>query len=134
MHQFIKFILFWNDTLHVLDGLSVHPSSSRLYIQQQAYVTKILLSACYQVPASKTERLSETCRVSFQNKIKFDTLVHVVGFTTEISIIIFISFHFFIEIHRSLLVHDQDIEYVYNYPITQHINIFATYIIHYISI
>ena len=24
MHQFIKFILFWNDTLHVLDGLSVH--------------------------------------------------------------------------------------------------------------
>jgi len=24
MHQCIKFILFWNDTLHVLDGLSVH--------------------------------------------------------------------------------------------------------------
>ena len=31
-----------------------------------------------------TERPSETCRVSFQNKIKFDTLVHLVGFTTEI--------------------------------------------------
>ena len=36
----------------------------------------------------------------------------------------YVSFHFifhfiFIEIHRSLLVHDQDIEYVYNYPITQ---------------
>jgi len=24
MHQCIKFILFWNDTLHVLDGLSIH--------------------------------------------------------------------------------------------------------------
>ena len=24
MHQCIKFILFWNDTLHVSNGLSVH--------------------------------------------------------------------------------------------------------------
>jgi hypothetical protein len=24
MHQFLKFILFWNTTLHVSDGLSVH--------------------------------------------------------------------------------------------------------------
>jgi len=24
MHQCIKFVLFWNDTLHVSDGLSVH--------------------------------------------------------------------------------------------------------------
>jgi len=24
MHQFLKFILFWNNTLHVLDGLSVN--------------------------------------------------------------------------------------------------------------
>jgi len=24
MHQWIKFILFWNDTLLVFDGLSVH--------------------------------------------------------------------------------------------------------------
>jgi len=24
MYECIKFILFWNDTLHVLDGLSVH--------------------------------------------------------------------------------------------------------------
>jgi len=24
MHQCLKFILFWNDTLHVSDGLSVH--------------------------------------------------------------------------------------------------------------
>jgi len=24
MHQCIKFILFWNDALHVSDGLSIH--------------------------------------------------------------------------------------------------------------
>jgi len=24
MHQFLKFILFWNNTLHVSDGLSFH--------------------------------------------------------------------------------------------------------------
>ena len=24
VHQFLKFILFWNNTLHVSDGLSVH--------------------------------------------------------------------------------------------------------------
>jgi len=24
MHQFLKFIIFWNNTLHVSDGLSVH--------------------------------------------------------------------------------------------------------------
>jgi hypothetical protein len=24
MHQFLKFILFWNNTLHDSDGLSVH--------------------------------------------------------------------------------------------------------------
>jgi len=24
MHQCVKFILFWNDALHVSDGLSVH--------------------------------------------------------------------------------------------------------------
>jgi len=24
MHQCVKFILFWNDTLHVSNGLSVH--------------------------------------------------------------------------------------------------------------
>jgi len=53
MYQCIKFILFWNDTLHVSDSWSW------------------------------TEGPSETCRVSFQNK--FDTLVHLVGFTIEIS-------------------------------------------------
>jgi len=46
---------------------TVFPSiirSSTLYIQQQAFVRQILLSA-----GRKTKRPSETCRVSFQNKI-----------------------------------------------------------------
>jgi hypothetical protein len=30
------------------------------------------------------ERPSETCRVLFQNKINFEKLVHLVGFTVEI--------------------------------------------------
>ena len=33
-----------------------------------------------------TEKPSETCRVSFQNKINVDTLVHLVGFTIKINI------------------------------------------------
>ena len=42
MHQCIKFVLFWNYTLHVSGGLSVHHQEfSRLYIQQQAYVKHI---------------------------------------------------------------------------------------------
>jgi len=43
MHQCLKFILFWNNTLHVSDGLSVHHQDSRLHIQRQSYVKQILL-------------------------------------------------------------------------------------------
>ena len=46
MHHCIKFILFWND---IYMFRTVFPSiirGSRLYIQQQAYVKQVLLSAC----------------------------------------------------------------------------------------
>jgi len=68
MHQCIKFNLFWNDTLPVSDGYSVHHqefktvhtatgicqtdtavcllAGTRWNIQQQAFVKQILLSAC----------------------------------------------------------------------------------------
>jgi len=39
MRQCIKFILFWNDTLHVSDGLSVHHQEFKTFVKQ------ILLSA-----------------------------------------------------------------------------------------
>jgi len=43
MHQCLKFILFWNYTLHFSVGFSVHHQDSRLYIQRQSYVKQILL-------------------------------------------------------------------------------------------
>jgi len=30
MHQFLKFILFWNNTLHVTDGLSIHDQEFKI--------------------------------------------------------------------------------------------------------
>jgi len=42
MQHCIKFILFWNHTLHVSDGLSVRHQFTT-YIQQQVYVKQILL-------------------------------------------------------------------------------------------
>jgi len=41
MHKFLKFILFWNNTLHVSDGLSVHHQEIKLFIQQQVYVQSL---------------------------------------------------------------------------------------------
>jgi len=45
MHQCIKFILFWNDTLHVSDGLSVHHQEFKTV---HTVTKQIQLSACYQ--------------------------------------------------------------------------------------
>ena len=46
MLQFLKFVLFWNNTLHVSEVFPSIIRSSRLYIQQQVYVEQILLPAC----------------------------------------------------------------------------------------
>ena len=43
MHQCIKFILFWDDTLHVSDGLSVHYQQFKTV---HTAVKQTLLSAC----------------------------------------------------------------------------------------
>ena len=43
MHQCIKFILFWNDTLNVSDGLSVHHQQLKT---AHTAVKQILLTAC----------------------------------------------------------------------------------------
>ena len=34
--------VFWNNTLRVSDGLSVHRKESRLYIQHEVYVIQVL--------------------------------------------------------------------------------------------
>jgi len=49
MHQYIKFILFWNDTLHVSDGLSVHHQEFNIVHTE---TKQILLSACYQADSN----------------------------------------------------------------------------------
>ena len=100
--------LFWNETLHVSDSSSVHHQefftvhtvmvyviqvfwqlASRIRMERSSIL--ILLASCQQTCITYTiavctvksswwwtEELSETCRVSFQNK--FEKLVHLVGF------------------------------------------------------
>jgi hypothetical protein len=46
MHQCIKFILFWNDTLHVSDGLSVHHQEFKAVHTANK---QILLSALFDI-------------------------------------------------------------------------------------
>jgi len=88
MHQCIKFILFWNDILHVSDGLSVHHQKLKtlqtatgicqtdtavclLASRQQCLFDECLLLFVVFNSWWWTERPSETCRVSFKNKINF---------------------------------------------------------------
>jgi hypothetical protein len=90
MHQFHKFILSWNSTCF---GEFVCPSSGvySLYTQQW-YMSYRFVDSCRtgaHAPARQllslrlinswwTDELSETCRISWQNK--FVKLVHLVGF------------------------------------------------------
>ena len=96
---------FWNVTLHVSDGLSAHHQEFKT-VHTATCICQTDTAVCllagtaskqtavnvWQMPVAVctvlnswwwTERQSKTCRVSFQNK--FDTLVHLVGFTIEIS-------------------------------------------------
>ena len=60
--QYLKFILFWNNTLHVSDGLSVrHQDSETVYTASG--ICTVLGSWWW------TDRPSETCRMLFQNKM-----------------------------------------------------------------
>jgi hypothetical protein len=100
--------LFWNETLHVSDNFSVHHQEFFTIYTAMVYVLQfcrqisnrirlelisilILPASCQQTRVTYTiavstvknswcwtEELSETCRVSFQNK--FEKLVHLVGF------------------------------------------------------
>ena len=82
MHQCINFISFWNDTLHVSDGLSVHHQEFKT-VHTATGICQTDTADCLLTDSSIclvavstvlncwwwTERPSETCRVSFQNKI-----------------------------------------------------------------
>ena len=49
MHQCFKFILFWNDTVHVSDGLSVRHQHFK---SVHTATKQILLTACWQAHSS----------------------------------------------------------------------------------
>ena len=85
-------ILFWNETLHVWDSSSVHHQEFFTVHTAMVYVVQVCgqLASCLQTCTTYTvavyavldyrlwtEELSETCRVSFQNK--FEKLAHLVG-------------------------------------------------------
>jgi len=70
MHQFLKFILFWNVTLHVSDGLSVHHLEFKTVhtatsICQTDSADCLLVGTRCNCSSSHPwmERPSETCRV-----------------------------------------------------------------------
>ena len=102
MHQCIKFILFWNDTLHVSDGLPVHHHEFKtvhtvtgIWQTDTAYslLARLYSSICLTVAVCTKlnswwwkKRPSETCRVSFQSEIKINlyTMVHLFYFAIEI--------------------------------------------------
>ena len=90
MCQCIKFILFWNDTLHVSYGLSIqHQGFKTVHtatcIRQTDTADCLLAGTRWNVSYSwqQTERPSETCSVIPKWNM-FDTMVHLVGFTIEI--------------------------------------------------
>jgi len=61
MHQCIKFILFWNNTLHVSDGLSVHHQEFKTV---HTATKQILLSACQQADSSNCLTYACCCMYS----------------------------------------------------------------------
>jgi len=68
MHQCIKFILFWNYTLHVSDGLAVHHQEFKT-VQTAAGITQTDTAVCLQ--ASKQ---------ASRQQHPFEKSVHLVGF------------------------------------------------------
>jgi len=69
MHQCIKFILFWNDTLHDSNGLSVHHQEFKT-VHTATGICQTDTAVC--MLAGNREQTDST-----------DTLVHLVVFTIE---------------------------------------------------
>jgi len=107
MHHCMKFILFWNDTVHVSDGLSVHHQQLKTVhtttgmCQTDTAVCLLVGTRWNWYPlASRQQYLFGCCMYNFEllkmdgktvrnmysvtPKNKFDSLVHLVCFTIEI--------------------------------------------------
>ena len=59
MHQFLKFILFWNNTLHVLDGLSIHHQEFKTVPTAKGTCQTDNVACAYQVRLALTRYHSE---------------------------------------------------------------------------
>jgi hypothetical protein len=76
--------LFWNETLHVLDSSSIHHQELFTVHSAMVYVIQVCRQLLNYTECTVNnfwwwkEELSETCRISFQNK--FEKLVYLVGF------------------------------------------------------
>jgi len=60
MHQCLKFILFWNDTLHVSDGLSVHHQQFKT-VHTARGICQTDIADCLQSAAVSTIYLTYAC-------------------------------------------------------------------------
>ena len=63
MHQCIKFILFWNDTLHVSDGLSVHHQQFKT-VHTATGICQTDTAVC--LIASRQKYLFDSCMYSLE--------------------------------------------------------------------
>jgi hypothetical protein len=76
--------LFWNETLRVSNSSSAHHQelftvhSAMVYVVQFCRQLSSRIKMELQFHPEEPSELSETCRVSFQNK--FEKLVHIFGF------------------------------------------------------
>jgi hypothetical protein len=94
--------IFWNSTLHVSDSLSVchwesrtvHTALGRCHTGYAVPVWHLPNAVCTVLDSRwRTERLSETCKVLFQNK--FEKFVHLIG----LIIGVIYSFVYFLTLH-----------------------------------
>ena len=63
MHQCIKFILFWNDTLHVSDGLPVHHQEFKI-VHKAKGICQTDTAVC--LLASRQQYLFHSCMYSLE--------------------------------------------------------------------
>ena len=67
MHQCVKFILFWNDTLHVSDGLSVHQEFKAVH--KATGICQTGTAVCKQMFDEEGFNLKEAKRTGSQERV-----------------------------------------------------------------
>ena len=85
IHQFLKFIVFWNNTLHVSDGLSVHRQEFKTVHTTTAICLTYACCCIYRLELLMMDGKTVRNMYSVIPKYKkFEKLVHLVGFIIEV--------------------------------------------------